>query len=224
MKPGNFVLDILKEIPKNRKTIVLIRHSKRNSFEGIPDKLREGVEITPEGIFMAREFGESLGKILTGKPLFLGHTVAHRCKMTAESIRDGYSSDSSVRILGCEPEIKSPVVNLEKFIAIRNELGWKEGIRKWLDKEIPDDTLHNPRQYSDYVLRNLVSCPAVGDRDLLIAIAHDITLFPIISSVFGEKVKAIEFLNGIVITADTNTAVIHFTDKEFSLKKEWKIL
>jgi hypothetical protein len=223
MKPGDFVLDILKETPKNRKTIVLIRHSKRNSFEGIPDHLREGVEITPEGILMAREFGESLGKILPGKPLFLGHTVANRCKMTAESIRDGYPSDS-VRILGCEPEIKSPVVNLEKFIAIRNELGWKEGIRRWLDQEIPENTLHNPRQYSDSVLRNLISCPAVGDRDLLIVIAHDITLFPIISRVFGENVKPIEFLNGIVITADTDTAVIHFNDKDFSLKKEWKIL
>ena len=90
MKPGEFVLDILKEVPKNRRTIVLIRHSKRDSFEGVPDHLREGVVITPEGIRMAREFGESLGEILPGKPLVLGHTVARRCRMTAESIRDGY--------------------------------------------------------------------------------------------------------------------------------------
>ncbi|MFA4826388.1 MAG: histidine phosphatase family protein [Methanoregula sp.] len=220
MKPGDFVLDILKEAPKNRKTIVIIRHSKRNSFEGIPDHLRESVGITPEGILMAREFGASLGKILPGKPLFLGHTIARRCRMTAESIRDGYPLDTPARILGCEPEIKSPVINLDKLIAIRDELGWREGIRKWLDQEIPGDILHDPHQYSDYVLRNLLSCPYSGEQDLLIAIAHDITLFPIISSVFGEKVKAIEFLNGIVITADTNRAELQFADTEFSLKAD----
>lgn len=220
MKPGDFVLDILKEAPKNRKTIVIIRHSKRNSFEGIPDHLRESVGITPEGILMARQFGESLGKILPGKPLFLGHTVARRCRMTAESIRDGYPPDTPARILGCEPEIKSPVVNLDKLIAIRNELGWREGIRRWLDQEIPGNILHDPHQYSDYVLRNLLSCPYSGKQDLLIAIAHDITLFPIISSVFGVKVNAIEFLNGIVITADTNRAELRFADTEFSLKAD----
>ena len=220
MKPGDFILDILKEVPKNRKTIVIIRHSKRNSLKGIPDHLRESVGITPEGILMAREFGASLGKIFPGKSLFLGHTVARRCRMTAESIRDGYPPDPPARILGCEPEIKSPVVNLDKLIAIRNELGWREGIRKWLDQEIPGDILHDPHQYSDYVLRNLLSCPYSGEQDLLIAIAHDITLFPIISSVFGEKVNAIEFLNGIVITADTNRAELRFADTEFSLKAD----
>ncbi|GAB6285581.1 MAG: hypothetical protein STSR0009_17820 [Methanoregula sp.] len=218
MKHGDFVLNILKEAPKNKKTIVLIRHSKRNSLKGIPDHLRDSVGITPEGILMAREFGESLGKILPGKPLFLGHTVAYRCRMTAESIRDGYPPDIPARILGCEPEIKSPVVNLDKLIAIRNELGWREGIRRWLDQEIPGNILQDPHQYSDYVLRNLLSCPDSGEQDLLIAIAHDITLFPIISRVFGEKVNAIEFLNGIVITADTNMADIRFADTELSLK------
>jgi hypothetical protein len=224
MKPGDFVLDILQETPKNRRTIVLIRHSKRDSFEGIPDHLREGVEITPEGILMAREFGESLGEILPGKPLVLGHTMAHRCRMTAEFIRDGYPSTIPARILGCEPEIKSPVVRQERYIAIRDQLGWREVIRKWLDQEIPEHTFHNPHQYSDYVVRNLFTCPGAGEKDMFVVIAHDITIFPIISRVFGVKVKPIEFLNGIVITTDTITAEFQFADAELSLTAERKIL
>jgi len=223
MKPGDFVLDILKEAPENRKTIVLIRHSKRDSFEGIPDNLREGVEITPEGILMAREFGESLSKILPERSLFLGHTVARRCRMTAESILDGYPQNIPVRILGCEPAIKSPVVHLEKYIAIRDELGWREVIRKWLDLEILTTIFHNPHQYSDYVLRGLFTCPGIREGDLFVVVAHDITIFPVISSVFGVKVKPIEFLNGIVIMADTDTAELQFTDSETSLKAERKI-
>ena len=224
MRPGDFVLDIVQETPKNRRTILLIRHAKRDSFEGIPDHLREDVELTPEGILMAREFGESLGEILPGKPLVLGHTVARRCRMTAESIRDGYPSTIPARILGCEPEIKSPVVHQERYIAIRDELGWREVIRKWLDQEIPGDTFHNPHQYSDYVVRNLFSCPGAGEKDLLVVIAHDITIFPILSRVFGVPVKPIEFLNGIVITADSTTAEFQFADAEVSLQAERKIL
>jgi hypothetical protein len=223
MKPGNYVLDILKEAQENRKTIVLIRHSKRDSFAGMPDHLREGVEITPDGILMAREFGESLGNIFPGKPLVLGHTVAHRCKMTAESIRDGYPPGIPVRILGCEPEIKSPVVHPERYIAIRDELGWREVIRKWLDQEIPEEIFQNPHRYADYVLKNLFACTGVKDGDLFVVIAHDITIFPIISSVFGIKVKPVEFLNGLVITADTDTAELQFADAESLLKTERRI-
>jgi hypothetical protein len=223
MKPGEFVLDILKEAPKNRRTIVLIRHSKRDSFEGVPDHLREGVVITPEGILMAREFGASLGEILPGKPLVLGHTVARRCRMTAESIRDGYPPTVPARILGCEPEIKSPVLHQERYIAIRDELGWHEVIRKWLDEEIPENIFSNPHRYSDYVLRNLFTRAEAEDGDLVVVIAHDITRFPIISSVFGVKVKPIEFLNGIVITAGTNSAEFQFADAESSLKAVRKI-
>ena len=224
MKPGDFVLDILKEVPKNRKTIVLIRHSKRDPFNGMPDLLRQDVEITPEGIHMARAFGESLGKILPENALVLGHTVANRCKMTAESIRDGYPSDNPARMLGCEPEIKSPVLHLARYVAIREEFGWHELIRKWLDQELPEDTFQNPHRYSDYVLRNLLTCPDVKEGDLFVVVAHDITIFPIISSVFGVKVKPIEFLNGIVITAGTNSAEFQFADSESSLKTVRRIL
>lgn len=223
MKPGDFVLDILKEVPKNRKTIVLIRHSKRDPFNGMPDLLREHVEITPEGIHMAREFGDSLGKILPENALVLGHTIAHRCKMTAESILDGYSSHHPARILGCEPEIKSPVLHLARYVAVREKFGWRELIRKWLDQELPEDTFQDPHRYSDYVLQNLLTCPGIKKGNLFVVVAHDITIFPIISRVFGVKVKPIDFLNGIVISADTKKAEIQFADAETSLKAEREI-
>lgn len=224
MKPGDFVLDSLNKAPKDRRTIVLIRHSKRDPFGKMPDHLRNGVPITPDGILMAREFGNALGKIFPGKSLLLGHTIATRCLMTAESIREGYPHDTSSRILGCEPVIKSPVLHLERYVAIRNEIGWRELMRRWLDQELPADTFTNPYQYSDEILRNMFTCLNSGNGDLLVVIAHDITLFPIISSVFGVKVTAIEFLNGIVITADTNTAKFEFTDADISLNAERKIL
>ncbi|WP_321507712.1 histidine phosphatase family protein [uncultured Methanoregula sp.] len=224
MKPGDYVLDLLREVPESGRTIVLIRHSARNSFDGIPEPLREGVEITPDGVRLAEAFGKSLAEIFTGKPLLLGHTVAHRCRMTARSIGDGYSPADSVRILGCQPEIGSPVVDPDNYVTLRSELGWREGIRRWLGQEIPEDTMRNPHTYSDEILSNLLSFPQAGENDLLIVVAHDITLFPIIFSIFGKNVTAVEFLNGIVITLNTTTAEIRYNDGKFSLKAERNII
>jgi hypothetical protein len=220
MKPGSYVLDLLQKAPKDQRTILLIRHSKRDSFEGIPDHLRNTVGITPEGIVTAREFGESIKQIAPDKRLLLGHTMAKRSEMTARSICEGYSSDNQPKILGCEPEIKSPVINLEKLVEARNEFGWQELIRRWLGCEIPEDTLWDPQKYSDEILGKLLNYPAVHPGDMLVVVAHDITLFPLVFSLFGKPVKAIEFLNGIVISVDTKVAKIRFRNAEFSSETE----
>jgi len=84
--------------------------------------------------------------------------------------------------------------------------------------------MRNPRTYSDEVLHNLLSFPQAGERDLLIVVAHDITLFPIVFNLFGKNVTAVEFLNGIVITAGTTTATIRYNDANFSLETERDIV
>jgi len=224
MKAGAYVLDLLDEAPLNEKTIVLIRHSKRDSFGGIPDHLRDTVGINPEGVRMAREFGKSIRQVVPKKRLLLGHTVAKRCEMTACSIQEGFSSEKQTRVLGCEPEIKSPVVNLDNLVKLRNEFGWQGLIQQWLRSELPEDTIWNPRKYTDEVLGKLLKYPAVQPGDLLVVVAHDITLFPLVFTIFGKNVKAIEFLNGIVISANSDNAEIQFKNAEYSFKMERRIL
>jgi len=217
---GLYVLDILQSVPKNQRTILLIRHSIRESFAGIPDHLFNTVGITPEGSVIAREFGASIKEIAPDKRLFLSHTVAKRSEMTARSICEGYSSDNQSNILGCEPEIQSPVVNLKKLVEARNEFGWQELLRKWLGREIPEDILWDPQKYSDEILKKLLNCPAVRPGDMLIVVAHDITLFPLVFSLFGKPVKAIEFLNGVVISANGNVARIQFKNGDLVCETE----
>ena len=66
MKPCDYVLDLLNDAPKDRRTIALVCHSARNSLAGIPAHLRDGVEITPGGVRLAKAFGESLAGSLPG--------------------------------------------------------------------------------------------------------------------------------------------------------------
>jgi hypothetical protein len=57
--------------------------------------------------------------------------------------------------------------------------------------------------------------------DLLIVIAHDVTIFPILSRVFGTTKTSLEFLNGLVITGDSTSVHIRYADADHSLKAEW---
>lgn len=218
MKPGDFVLDLLRDTDLTGRTILLLRHSKRDSFQGVPEHIRPTVEITPEGVRMATEFGESLSAVAPGRQLFLGHTVARRCQMTAECIAEGYSSPGNVHMVEYHRQIDEPVVNLSQFVALREELGWQALMKQWLLGMIPLTVMQDPRQYSDAHLARLLSFPNMGEGDVFAVIAHDITLFPIVYSVFGMPVTTIEFLNGVLISANENTAEIRFADAACSLR------
>ncbi|HSQ92814.1 MAG TPA: histidine phosphatase family protein [Methanoregula sp.] len=221
MNHGEYVLDLLRKVPKTEKTIVLIRHSHRISFQGIPDHRREGIAITPEGALMARAFGEALAQIVPDKRILLGHTPAKRCRMTAESIGCGYASMDRVRILGCRPEVGSVVADPDNYIRLREELGWRDLIRKWLNEELPEKTLENPRAYCDRTLAGLVTFTEMNPDDLMIVIAHDVTIFPILSRVFKKTKTSLEFLNGIVITGSPPTFEIRYEDGDDSLTAAW---
>jgi broad specificity phosphatase PhoE len=221
MNHGDYVLNLLKKVPETGKTIVLIRHSHRVSFKGVPDHVREGVEITPEGVLMARAFGESLGQTFPKKRILLGHTVTKRCQMTAESIGHGYAYQDRVRILRCHPEVGSVVADPDDYVRLREELGWQCLMQKWLNQEIPGETLENPHAYCDKTLGGLVSFPGMNHDDLLVVIAHDVTIFPILHRVFGKTVTSLDFLNGLVITGDSTTFEIRYADADHSLKADW---
>jgi broad specificity phosphatase PhoE len=223
MKHGDYVLNLLGKVPETGKTIVLIRHSHRDSFRGVPDHLREGVEITREGILLARAFGESLKRMFPKKRILLAHTAAKRCRMTAESIGHGYASPDRVRILGCQPQVGSVVVDPDTYIRLREELGWQCLMQQWLSQQIPEETLENPRTYSDKTLAGLVSFPGIHHDDLLVVVAHDVTIFPILYRVFGKKLTSLEFLNGLVITGGSPAFEIRYADADHTLKAEWSI-
>ncbi|MFA6332715.1 MAG: histidine phosphatase family protein [Methanoregula sp.] len=221
MNHGDYILELLKKHRGTGRTILLIRHSVRESLRCIPDGLHEDVPITPEGIVHAEEFGRKLKTIVPDKPLLLGHTAPRRCRMTAESIRRGFSSPDNTRDLGILPDVESVIVDPGNFSALWEELGWHTLMRQWLSGEIPEHTLHNPHRYSNGLLRKLVSFPGIEDTDLLVVVAHDVTILPVLASACGTTLTTIDFLNGIVINAGRSGAEIRFADPENTLRAEW---
>jgi len=218
-EPGGFILGILRDMPEDRKTIVLLRHAKRNSFLGIPHRLRGRVEISPEGISMARKFGESLRDTMHGKRLVLSHTPANRCRMTAESIRDGSLPWIRVQILGCKPELPHPVKDTGRFSALGQELGWEILFDRWLKQGVGNDVLSDPRPYTSEIVKNLLEVPGVGSKDIFIVVAHDIMIIPLLFCIFGKKITDIDFLNGIVLSCDGDFIAAGYSDGYVSLQE-----
>ena len=221
MNHGDYILELLKNHRKTERTILLIRHSVRDSLRCVPQHLREDVPITPEGIIHAEEFGRKLKTIAPKKPVLLGHTAPRRCRMTAESICRGYSSPDDARILGVVPDITSVIVDPHAFSALWEEMGWHTLIRQWLSGKIPEDTVHNPHWYTDQLLRKLVAVPAMKDTDLLVVVAHDVTIMPVLASMMGTSLTSIDFLNGVVISGDESGAEIRYADSSHTLCGEW---
>lgn len=221
MNHGHHILDLLKNHQTTGRTILLIRHSVRESFQGIPDGLRDEVPITPDGIVHAEEFGRRLRGIAPDRPLMLGHTAPRRCRMTAASIRTGYSFPGQVRDLGVITHIGSVITDPVRFHALWEERGWHALMREWLSGGIPEDTLTDPYRYSDRVLEGLVSRTAVEDGGLLVAVAHDVTILPIVARACGTVLTTIDFLNGVLISGDMTGAEVRFADAKNTLCAAW---
>ncbi len=223
MNHGDYVLELLKNHRATGRNILLIRHSARDLLRITPDGLHEDVAITPEGIVHAEEFGRKLQTIAPDTTLHLGHTAPRRCRMTAESIRKGYASLNGTRDLGILPCVESVITDPGRFRALWDEKGWHSLMQEWLGGAIPGDTIRDPHDYSDRLLRALVSMPGGGDDALMVAVAHDVTILPIVASVCGTTLTTIGFLNGVLISGDATGAKIRFADPEHSLCGKWAL-
>jgi hypothetical protein len=215
--PGAHVLDLLRNGPVGDRTVLYLRHSIRNSFAGVPVEQQLAAEITPEGVLRAREFGASLRQLLPGRRLVLGHTLARRCRMTAECIGAGYAPGGEFRMIDYHGDIDDLFLDVDAFLAIREEHGWEGMIERWLARQIPPTVMRDPRIYADRHLDRLLSTDGVDDGDLFIVIGHDITVFPLVSRLFDRTITTVDFLNGIVIDADGTTAGARFSDGERAL-------
>ncbi|MDD1711536.1 MAG: histidine phosphatase family protein [Methanoregulaceae archaeon] len=215
---GRPVFHTLRQIPERERTVILIRHSNRPSFEGVPYHIRPHVELTPEGVENARRFGSSLAPVVEGKRIHLLHTPATRCRMTAMAIREGLSPGKTAGIgIGQAPQIADPVRDLDQFRHLNEQYGWHELIRRWLDGQVDDGVLWNASWYSDELLKQVLNGPGFHSGEVRIVVAHDITLFPLIHTYFGRYMTTIDYLHGIVVKADTEAMEVGFEDTLLSL-------
>lgn len=214
---GAPILDLLRDGTVGIRTAVYLRHSIRNSLAGIPAHQQLAAEITPEGALRAREFGEALQRLVPGRRLVLGHTIARRSRMTASCIGAGYAPDGHYRMIDYRRDIDDLILDPDAFLALRDAIGWEPLLRRWLGRGVPRDIMRDPHVYADTHLEQLIAVDGGDDRDLFVVIGDDITLFALVSRLFGRTITTVDFLNGIAITTDGTTSEARFSGGEETL-------
>ncbi|HEU17669.1 MAG TPA: hypothetical protein ENO06_02935 [Methanolinea sp.] len=67
------------------------------------------------------------------------------------------------------------------------------------------------------LVKLLLECDYIDTGDVLITVAHDITLFPLIHTYFGRCLTTIGFMNGIVMRSNGDRTDIGFEEEIMSL-------
>lgn len=220
--PGTPVLDLLRDGTVGERTAVYLRHSIRDSLSGVPVHQQLATEITPEGALRAREFGGSLRRLIPGRRLVLGHTIARRSRMTAECIGAGYAPDGHYRMIDYRRDIDDLILDADAFLALRDAIGWEPLLRRWLGRGVPRNIMRDPHVYADTHLEQLVAFDGIDERDLFVVVGHDITLFALVSRLYDRTITTVDFLNGIVIDTDGRNGEARFSDGQQILARTLK--
>ena len=221
--PGAPVLDLLRDGPATGPTALYLRHSIRDSLAGVPVHQQLAVGITPEGALRAREFGDALRRLVPGRRLVLGHTIARRSRMTAECIGAGYAPGGQFRMIDYRRDIDDLILDPDAVRALRDAIGWEALLRRWLGRGVPRDIMRDPRVYADTHLEQLVAFDGIDERDLFVVVGHDITLFALVSRLYDRMITTVDFLNGVVIDAGGTNGEARFSDGEQTLATTLKL-
>ncbi len=175
-------LDILKKTRSNNG-IMLLRHSIRHSFKGMPEAGRDEVSLTDEGHEMAIKAGEIIGEInlVCSSPVL-------RCIQTAQHILPNSTIHSSKFLSG------GPFG--EEWLRLKEDVGWSDAIRRWLDGDfIGSKSVHDVGRD---IVQYLAELHEAGLNTL--AITHDIVILAV-AEYLGMRNRAISVpeIGGIFI-------------------------
>ena len=166
--------------------IMLLRHSIRPSFKGMPEKGRDDVSLTDEGREMAIDAGNVIGKM----DLILSSPVL-RCVQTAQLMLPQATIISSESLCG------GPFG--EEWLILKEEVGWSDAIRQWMDGDFKGS--RSVLDVGGDIVEYLTEVHTIGCNTL--AISHDIAILAVAEYLqmrFGAI--SVPELGGIFISDD----------------------
>lgn len=154
-------LEILKE-SRGEAGIMLLRHSIRPSFKGLPEVGRDDVSLTNKGREMAINSGGLIGQIgaVLSSPVL-------RCMQTAEHMLPQATVISSESLCG------GPFG--EEWLTLKEEVGWSNAICKWLDGDFRGS--RSVQDVGGDIVQYLTETHKMGCNTL--AISHDVAILAV---------------------------------------------
>ena len=178
--------------------VVVVRHSERPDFAGVPTKDWNDVGMTNNGFEAAKMMGRALAQITETSQLDSYGWGLKRCLDTANAIAAGATAAGYSSAYMGPVHMKSPIANREIYDRQLGTMALEETILDWLNEK-DQNVFVSVREYTREILGRLI---AVQSKDLdafTVVATHDLHILPLLSGIFGKPIRYIEYLDGLVI-------------------------
>lgn len=217
---GNKIIQAIRQLDGQEKTIVLVRHSERPSFDGMPVELWNSVELTERGIEEAKRFGMAVSTDGAVRNLRVHHWGLKRCVMTADAISIGASKAGSNVHGPTAIHLISPIVNHKDYQKEVGGVPWDVFVNNWLSVAGPQFGMMAPPQFAKEILRSLRNEKLTAPGGATLVATHDLHIIPLIKYVFNETQPWIDFLDGIALKVDSDKVTASFNGNIQYLRHE----
>ncbi len=208
---GRNVLEWVAMPPPVDRTVLLIRHSERPSFDAVPFGEWDKVSVTERGVHAARDFGGLLARSAGGSKLRVYSWGQKRCVDTAGAIAKGAKDADCCAVEERALRLPSPIQNREKDDRTIQSAAWEEGVLNWLGAGIEQDIMVPINTYAPVIVRELLGASVCGNREVAVVATHDLHIIPLLSHIFGAPIREVDYLDGLVIKVGPEQAHAAFS-------------
>ena len=207
---GNNVIELVTKLSRMDRTVLVIRHSERPSFDNIPMEDWNNIGLTSKGVKAAKDLGKALAKEVKISSLSSYGWGLKRCIDTAEAIAAGADG------VGCEIRERgvlrfdSPIADRNKYDNAIRSGHWAEFVASWLSGEVQQNAMVPVDKYAPEIFRGLLDSRFCGAQNTSIIVTHDLHILPLVNYVFDMPVSTLDYLDGIVIKSSAGDVQIGF--------------
>ncbi|MBF0228315.1 MAG: histidine phosphatase family protein [Desulfamplus sp.] len=201
------------------KMCVIMRHSDR--FFHKDSSMEPFMGLTEKGKDFAIKLGTELPK--NPKPRLFSSPFG-RCIETAYLIDKGYIKKHGIfNTHNCMAIELSPfyITDIHKAIAMVNELGNVNFLRKWFNNEIPENIMLNPEIAANRIAEFMIKqMSELKSGEIAMCVSHDWNLFPLKEYKLGlphEEYGTVGYLESVVVFEKEEKSYIVNYQKEASL-------
>lgn len=208
---GNATISLLTKRPSGvNLTVAIVRHSERPSFDTIPMEKWGDTTITERGTEAAKDFGRAIVHDAGIYNLRVYHWGQKRCADTADAVATG------AKEVGCTVRernalhLLSPIADQGKYEAALKQGQWESLLHDWQATKEGHVAMIPMRRFASETFRTLFGGEISRPDEVSIIVAHDLQIFPLVSSVFGGPVTKVGYLEGLVLCRTDRETLIGF--------------
>ncbi|TFF97351.1 MAG: histidine phosphatase family protein [Promethearchaeota archaeon] len=217
------LLEGIHQFPKDKKIILIMRHSHRYDSEDIRNHMND--YLTPIGHKYANGFGKNLPKDRT---IRIYHSVIERCRETATNIVEGfnYNDTAKVEIKGSLDVLYDLEISEDNFYREATKYSLDRLLYRWAAGLYPPEMIPPIHEYAIKAANTIWTKLKEGNKKSIdIHVTHDLILLCLRLGWFGlPKDKWPSFLSGFAFTFNEDEILLYDYDhfKSIEIPYWWR--